>query len=391
MRKLVKAKGIFDGKEDRLLYNRIMLVEDGLISSIGYEEDFGCLCDEIEMIDLSDYYIIPGLIDCHTHLSIVPQQGNQVEQMKLPAPQNILRSISHMKEDFKSGVTTMRIMGEENYIDIEIKKAIKEKLINGPRILAAGKGIVATNGHGVALTVADGPEEVRKLARENLYKGADHLKIFVTGGISTLGNSLNNATYSIDEIKMAVEEAERVGTYVAAHAHGGIGIDLCIEGGVRSIEHAALITEEQIEKVIKADAWITITSTILFDEKGVEAKDTVNEDINKKLVTGRKLAKDNWRKVVLSGANYVVGTDSMHGMIADEIKFLTSLGVPNIDAIKAATSKAAKACNFDKVGVLEPGMFADFLALEGNPLEDIDVLKKIKYIYISGELVEEYI
>jgi len=391
MRKLIKTKGIFDGKRDKLLYNKCILIENGLISCIGSQEDFGSITGEIEIIDLSNEYIIPGLIDCHTHLSIVPELGNQIEQMRIPAPRNILRSISNIKKDFRSGVTTMRIMGEENFIDIEIKNAIQEGIINGPRLLAAGKGIVASNGHGVVLTVADGPEEVRKVARQNLAIGADHLKIFVTGGISTASRNLNNSTYTLEEIKMAVSEAERAGKYVAAHAHGGIGIDLCIEAGVRSIEHAVLISEEQIEKIIKSNMWITITSTIIFDDKGVGAKDITNEEIRRKLIYGRQVAKNNWKKVVTSGAKYVIGTDSMHGRMVDEIKFLIDLGVSNLDALKAATGKAADACNFDRVGVIEKGKYADFLVLDDNPLESIEALENIKHIIMSGNFVEEYI
>ncbi len=391
MKQLFKARGIFDGKGNELLHNMCLLIEDGIILSIAKEEEYGKIDDGIDIIDMSDYYIIPGLIDCHTHLSIVPELGNQIEQMKLPATKNILRSISHIKEDFKSGVTTMRVMAEENYIDFEIRKAIQEKIINGPNILTAGKGIVASNGHGVALTVADGPEEVRKVARENFAMGADHLKIFVTGGISTANNSLNNSTYSLEEIKMATREAEMVDKYVVAHAHGGKGIDLCIEAGVRSIEHAALITEEQIDKLIKADAWITITSTILFDDKGVGAKDVANKEIRDKLLYGRELARKNWIKVVKSGVNYAVGTDSMHGRMPDEIVFLTELGVSNADAIKAGTSKAANACKLDNIGIIEEGKIADFIVLEGNPLEDINELKNIKHIFKDGNLVEAFI
>lgn len=391
MKKLVKARGIFDGKGNKLLNNKCILIENGFILSIDNEEVYGSLSNDVEIIDMSEYYIFPGLIDCHTHLSIVPELGNQIEQMKIPAPRNILRSISHIKEDFKSGVTTMRIMGEENYIDFEIKKAIEEKIIHGPRILAAGKGIVASNGHGVALTVADGPEEVRKVARKNLAMGADHLKVFVTGGISTSNNSLNNSTYSLEELKMATREAEMADKYVAAHAHGGKGLDLCIEAGVKSIEHATLINDEQIEKIMKANAWITITSTILFDEKGVGAKDIENEKIRDKLLFGRELALNNWTKVVNSGVNFVVGTDSMHGRLPDEIAFLTKLGVSNSTAIKVATNIAAKACNLDNVGTLEKGKVADFIVLRDNPLDDINILRNVKHVYKDGNLVEEFI
>jgi imidazolonepropionase-like amidohydrolase len=239
MRTLIKAKGVIDGNGQALIKNGYLLIENGVI------EEVGTLTDEVNnraaaILDYSHSYVMPGMIDAHTHLSIVPGDGNQLEQMRLPAATNVLRSMPNIKRNLSSGVTTMRIMGEEHFVDIEIKNAIQRGLIEGPELLVSGKGLVASNGHGVALTTTDGEEEVRKQARLNFAEGADFIKLFVTGGMSSANTSVDFCSYSRREIATAVKEAERMGSYAAAHAHGGKGLDLCIEEGVRTIEHAAL-------------------------------------------------------------------------------------------------------------------------------------------------------
>lgn len=388
--KLLKLKGIIDGKSNTLSENNYILLENNRIKHVGKLEDFG-QAENMEILDFGEYYAMPGMLDCHTHLSIKPELGNQIEQLKMPAPKNILRSVSNLKVDFKTGVTTVRVMGEENYIDIEIKNAINQGIINGPTILAAGIGLSSINGHGYGLTSADGPEEIRKASRINFHNGADHLKIFVTGGVSSESSILNKSSYSFEEIKMAVDEAEAAGKYVCAHAHGGKGIDMCIEAGVKSIEHGILLTSEQIEKMVKNNMWLTITSSIIFSDKGVGHGDRKNPKIREKLEKARNIARENYRRIVDSGIYFVLGTDSMHGCLLEEVKFISDLGVSNMEAIKTVTSKAAKACGLNEVGVIEQGKVADLIILKKNPIENVEALGEIFLIIKDGKLIKEYL
>ena len=267
--KLVTSKALVDGTGRPPIRNGVILLKDGVIEKTGSPEEIGGLPDAVGKIDLRDYYLLPGLIDCHTHLSIVPAQGNQLAQLRLPATTGILRSIPNLQRNLDSGVTMMRIMGQEHYIDIDLKEAIQQKLIQGPRLLVSGIGLVATNGHGVAITVADGEDEIIKLARRNFARGADFLKLFVTGGMSSATTSVDFCGYTPKEIAAAVEEAKRAGTYVAAHAHGGRGLDLCIEEGVRTVEHGAFVTPDQLDRMIKRDMWIIGTFDIAFHPEGI--------------------------------------------------------------------------------------------------------------------------
>lgn len=388
MRKLVKCGTLIKGTDEKPLSGGCMLLRGDRIEKIGPLDRLGHIQPDTEVIDLSDVYVLPGLIDSHTHLSIVPGEGDQLGQMRQKGLWNILRSIPHLSRNLKSGVTTQRIMGEEHYIDIYLKRAINAGYLIGPRLLVSGKQVVASNGHGVALTTADGEAEIRKLARRNLAMGADLIKIFVTGGVSSPGTALDLFSYTPQEVEAAVEEAARAGTYVAAHAHGGRGLDICIEKGVRTIEHGAFIASEQIEHMKNKGMWVVGTFSILFHPEGIEKADFASPTIKEKVSQARDVVAENWRNVIASGLDFALGTDSMHGMIGFEAEYLCSFGASEGQAVRAVTRDAARACGIEaQFGTLEEGKIADFVAVRGDPLIDIKNLQRVIAVYMGGNKV----
>jgi imidazolonepropionase-like amidohydrolase len=389
MRKLAICKLLIPATDDPPIENGCLLIDHGRIEKVGTPDSIGTLNESVEKIDLSAFSVMPGMIDAHSHLSVVPSEGDQLGQLRQPAAWNTVRSIPNLYKNLKSGVVAQRIMGEEHYIDVYLKRGIQEGLITGPLLLVSGTHLVASNGHGVAITTADGEAEIIKLVRRNLVRGADQIKIFVTGGLSSPGTSVDVCTYTAGEVSAAVEEAERGGTYVAAHAHGGKGLDLCIDCGVRTIEHGAFVNAEQLERMQQKDMWLIGTFSILFHPEGIEKTDFQVQSIREKVLQAREVVAENFAKIIQSGVNLALGTDSMHGLISFECECLTKFGATNLQALQAVTRNAARACRIeDSLGTLEAGKRADFIAVEGNPLEDITRLKHVAGVYMGAERMD---
>ena len=389
MRKLVTCKHLIQATDDPPIENGCLLIDQGQIEKVGTRDSIGSLAESIEKIDFSAHTVLPGMIDAHSHLSVVPSEGDQLGQLRQPAAWNTVRSIPNLYKNLNSGVVVQRIMGEEYDIDVYLKRGIQEGLINGPRLLVSGTHLVASNGHGVAFTTADGEAEIVKLVRRNLVRGADQIKIFVTGGLSSPGTAVDVCTYTAREVSAAVEEAGRGGSYVAAHAHGGKGVDLCIDCGVRTIEHGAFVTGEQIARMKQKDMWLIGTFSILFHPNGIEKTDFRVPSIREKVLQAREVVAENFKQIIQSGVNLALGTDSMHGFISFECECLTKFGATNLQALQAVTRNAARACRIDdSCGTLEAGKDAHFIAVEGNPLEDITRLKHVAGVYVGGERMD---
>ena len=366
----------------------VVVVADGRIAAAGPAGStvvpFGA-----ETLDLSKRFVMPGLIDCHTHASIVPGLGNQLGQLcRGPVPQ-ALAATANLRKDLAAGTTTMRIMGEEHFVDVELRDAIEAGIVTGPRLLVAGRGLAANNGHGRALTSYDGVDEVRRGARENLRRGANHVKIFVTGGVSSPGTTPTSSAYTREEIRAAVEEADRVGTYAAAHAHGGPGLRLAVQEGVGTIEHGALASDEDVALMIERRVWLICTFSIFMHPTGIEQGDGQRPAIMEKVRWSRRVVDENFPRHLASGIRFACGTDSMHGLMPFELQTLVRLGVSPRDALLAGTRWGAEACRVDReVGTIEPGKRADLIAVEGNPLTDMTALERVSLVMKDGQIYQ---
>jgi imidazolonepropionase-like amidohydrolase len=366
----------------------MVVVDDGRIAAVGPAGStvvpFGA-----ETLDLSKRFVMPGLIDCHTHASIVPGLGDQLGQLcRGPVPQ-ALAATANLRKDLAAGTTTMRIMGEEHFVDVELRDAIEAGIVTGPRLLVAGRGLAANNGHGRALTSYDGVDEVRRGARENLRRGANHVKIFVTGGVSSPGTTPTSSAYTREEIRAAVEEADRVGTYAAAHAHGGPGLRLAVQEGVGTIEHGALASDEDVALMIERRVWLICTFSIFMHPTGIEQGDGQRPAIMEKVRWSRRVVDENFPRHLTSGVRFACGTDSMHGLMPFELQTLVRLGVSPRDALLAGTRWGAEACRVDReVGTIEPGKRADLIAVEGDPLKDMTALERVSLVMKDGQIYQ---
>jgi imidazolonepropionase-like amidohydrolase len=376
----IRCGTLFDGTGADPVRDAVVVISDGRITSIGTAGPPGA-----ETLDLGDRFVMPGLIDCHSHASIVPGLGDQLGQLcRGPVPQ-ALAATRNLRQDLAAGTTTMRLMGEEHFVDVELREAIEAGTITGPRLLIAGRGLAANNGHGRALASYDGVDEVRRGARENLRRGANHVKIFVTGGVSSPGTTPTASAYTREEIRAAVEEADRVGTYAAAHAHGGPGLRLAVQEGVGTIEHAALADDEDIALMIERRVWLICTFAIFMHPSGIEQGDGRRPAIMDKMRWARRVVAETFPRHLASGVRFACGTDSVHGAMPFELQTLVRLGVSPRDALLAGTRWGAEACRVDtEVGTLEPGKRADLIAIDGDPLKDMAAMERVSLVVKDG-------
>jgi imidazolonepropionase-like amidohydrolase len=383
---LVRGRGIIDGTGTGYLDGYGLLIEDRRILTAAAHEELEGRQDEV--LDLGDAILLPGFVDAHTHITVRPGEGDQHGQLRAPPVWQALRGVENVRRMAHSGVTTARVMGEIAGIDVAFKNAIEGGEILGPRLRVATRALSASNGHGAALGTADGPEGLRLAVRENLRDGADHIKIFVTGGVSSTGADIDAYYYSGEEIQVVVQEAHRAGVTVAAHAHGGEGVDLCVEEGVDSIEHGGLLTPKNIEAMAARGTWLVLTNAIAFHPAGIELGDAGNRSIIDRMRKVRASIEEAFDRIKASGLRFALGTDSMHGLFGYEMEWLVEHGVEPERAIIAATRNGAEVLRAaDEIGTLEAGKYADFTAVAGNPLENIRAVHEVVAVAKEGRLL----
>jgi imidazolonepropionase-like amidohydrolase len=385
---IIRCGTLFDGTGAPPLRSAVIVVEDGRITAVGPAATTPAPAGA-PVLDVSDRFVMPGLVDAHSHISIVPGDGDQIGQLRQEAVPQALRATANLRRDLASGVTTLRVMTEERFLDVQVREAIEAGVIPGPRLLCGTRGITASNGHGRAHSAFDGVDEIRRGVRENFQRGADHVKIFATGGVSSPGTTLSASVYTREEIRAAVEEALRVGKYAAAHAHGGPGLRLCVEEGVSTIEHAALATDEDVALMKERGAWLICTFAIFMHRDGIEKGDGRQPAIMDKLRAARRVMAESFPRHLTSGVRFASGTDGVHGAMPFELQTLVGLGVPAHEALLAGTRWAAEACRVDgETGSLAPGKRADLIAVDGNPLTDIGALDRVRLVMKNGVTYE---
>ncbi len=385
---IVTGKLLIDGTGRAPIQNGAVRIENGRIAGVGRFAEMNTTGATI--IDRGEETILPGLIDAHTHLSIIPGLGNQLGQIRAPAAQSVLRAIPNMRADLRSGVTTMRVVGEEHFLDVDIKAAVNSGRIPGPRLMIATRTIAPRHGHGLGLVASDGPDEIRQHVRENLAAGADLIKFFATGGVSSARAAADTCFYSPEEIKLIVELAHRDGRPAAVHAHGGPAIRYCVEAGIDTIEHGKLATADDFAMMRKAVAWLVTNNAISHHPDGIEKGDGGNPEIMAKLRISREASARNFSDMLGSGVKWALGTDSMHGLIWFEAQKAVEWGATNEQALAAVTRNAADAMGWlDRVGTLEVGKLGDVVSVRGNPLSDINALRAVGLVMKEGRRFDQ--
>jgi imidazolonepropionase-like amidohydrolase len=376
----VHGRAVFDPVRGAFEPGVGLLVEAGRIVAVGTAGNVRPA--GTATVDLGDAVLVPGFVDAHDHITIGPGEGGQHEQLQAAPAWQAVRGVDNLRRMLASGVTTARIMAEEHDVDFEFKAAVERGEVIGPRLRVPGRGLSPPGKHGSAVAGVSGGAELRAAVRRNAEMGADHIKIFTTGGVS-----LSDSDYSGEEIAEIVAEAAAAGLTVAAHAHGVPGVDLAVGNGVRSIEHGALLTEQDVRGIAEADAWLVLTNTILFHPAGIEGGDAREPAILAKVREARAAMERTAELVRAAGIKVALGTDSMHGLFGHELQWLVEHGWSPAEALTAATLHGALVAGADDAGTLAPGRRADFVALGRNPIDDITAVHDVRAVFSAGHQV----
>jgi imidazolonepropionase-like amidohydrolase len=392
----IKAGRLFDAKTGAVTNNAVILIEGDKITAVGPDVKVPAGAD---VIDLKDKIVLPGLIDCHTHITAQP--GNYYEDIFRRSPIDVaVTTHIYARRTLEAGFTTVRDVGAGEFIDVALRNAINRGDVAGPRMQVATLTVGATGGHGdtngfspylkfgTFSGLADGIDEIRKLIRFEIKYGADLIKMIATAGVLSEEESVGAPQFSQEEMNAVVEEAKMWGKRVAAHAHGAEGIKRAVQAGVTSIEHGSLIDDEGIRMMKERGTYLVADiyndDYILSEFSKLGYPDKI---IEKERMVGRT-QRENFQKAAKAGVKLAFGSDAgvyPHGWNAKQFAHMVKWGLTPTQAIQAATVNAADLLGWnDKVGLIAPGAFADIIAVDGDPLKDVTELERVKFVMKGG-------
>jgi imidazolonepropionase-like amidohydrolase len=398
-RVVIRAGHVLDVKSGKMLSDQAIVIEGDNIVGVGPAS--ASPAADATTINLPNATVLPGLIDAHTHLTFNPSFG--YETLGISIPREALIGAHNARVTLEAGFTTVRNVGARGYSDVALRDAINAGDVPGPRMLVSGPALSITGGHcdndllpyeyhATSDGVADGLENVQHKTREIIKYGADLIKVCATGGVLSKGDDPNASQYTLEEMKAIVADAHRLGRKVAAHAHGAQGVIWASEAGVDSVEHGHLMNDAAIATLKKNGTYLVPTLYLIDWQRENAAKANLPDYTRHKMQIVSEAAKTNAKKAIEAGVKIGLGTDAAvypHGLNAHELAVYVSLGMTPLQAIQTATINDADLLGWsDKIGTLEAGKWADIIAVDGDPLQDVTTLQHVKFVMKGGAVVK---
>jgi imidazolonepropionase-like amidohydrolase len=399
----IHAGSLFDGTGSEIQSNVTIVVEEGLILSV--REGFQNPGAEDKLIDLSDLTVMPGLIDLHIHLEQETNPNRYVEIFTLEPEDRAYRSVHYARKTLEAGFTTVRDLGGSG-VNTSLRNAINAGFVDGPRIISVGKSLATTGGHadpsnsyrrsdmgrpGPDQGIVNGVDAAREAVRQQYKNGADHIKITATGGVLSVAKSGQNPQFMQDELDAIIQTAADYEMHVAAHAHGKEGMLRAVRAGVKTIEHGTYMDEEVMQAMVELGTYYVPTiSAGKFVAEMAEVEGYYPPLVEPKAREIGPLIQDTFGRAYAYGVNIAFGTDAgvfYHGDNAREFGFMVEAGMPPLEAILSSVQTAAKVLDMhDQIGSITAGKYADIIAVEDNPLENIHTLEAVRFVMKGGKV-----
>ncbi len=400
----ILAGRLFDATGDNVRETQVIVVEGERIKNVGSATSVKIPAGS-NVIDLTHSTVLPGLIDCHTHLGSRADRYDPIYDFKDSPFDSAFAAVVNAKKTLDAGFTTVRDVGSLPFLAVDLRNSINEGYIPGPRVVASGPGISITGGHGDLnnytpqtrvmmfpeerdFQIADGADQIRHVIRAQEKYGVDVIKVLATGGVLSRGDKPGAPQYTLEELKVAAETAHMGGRKIAAHAHGADGIKNAILAGFDSIEHVSLVDDEGIRLAKEHGTYFVMdiyNDDYILNEAPKFGLDT--EKVEKEKVVGKK-QRENFEKAFKAGVKMAFGTDAgvyPHGDNAKQFFYMVKYGMTPAQAIRAATSSAADLIGRSAdVGTLEAGKYADIIAVDNDPLADVRALERVSFVMKGG-------
>jgi len=404
---VIRAGTLIDGTSDAPLHNKLVFIRGERIEKVA--DAAAAIPADAKVIDLSSATVLPGLIDSHTHIFLWGEDpakgGYDANILNAGIALRAARATVAVRRALEQGFTTLRDLETEGagYGDVEIKQAIAEGTIPGPRLFVVTRAISTTGGYNLegyapeldmpkGAQLIDGPVEARKAARQQLEHGADWIKVYMThrSWVDRAGNLVSQATLTVEELRAIVDEAHNGwGKKVACHAYNGIGMQRALDGGCDSIEHGLELTDANIAQMLRQGTWYCPTIAAYYGHPA--PADTPAGKRDRKRF---EVHEPSFKKALAAGVKIVYGTD-MGGIDwsepeAIDFDYMVKFGMSPMDAIRSATSRAADMLDMKgEIGVLAPGAYADVIAVSGDPLKNINELRSVRFVMHNGAVFKD--